>query len=99
MAQGQGACEVPFFDGEPWEAKLSKVVLHTVIVFAFVFLPGLTFNSPLSAPRSDMLRLLHARPDDGARHVQLRLPLSVSEHRVFGHGKRVLPQQDRRIKN
>lgn len=25
MAQGQGACEVPFFEGEPWEAKLSKV--------------------------------------------------------------------------
>lgn len=72
MAQGQGACEVPFFDGEPWEAKLSKVVLHSVSVFAFVFLPGLTFKPPpRSAPRSDMLRLLHARPDDGARHVQL----------------------------
>lgn len=28
MALGQGPCEVPFFEGEPWEAKLSKVVVH-----------------------------------------------------------------------
>ncbi|TWW64556.1 Fibulin-1 [Takifugu flavidus] len=25
MALYQGACEVPFFEGEPWEAKLSKI--------------------------------------------------------------------------
>uniref|UniRef100_H3C2H5 Fibulin-1 n=1 Tax=Tetraodon nigroviridis TaxID=99883 RepID=H3C2H5_TETNG len=25
MALGQGACEVPYFEGEPWEAKLSKI--------------------------------------------------------------------------
>lgn len=25
MAQGQGACERPFFQGEPWETKISKV--------------------------------------------------------------------------
>uniref|UniRef100_A0A8D0AL22 Fibulin-1 n=1 Tax=Sander lucioperca TaxID=283035 RepID=A0A8D0AL22_SANLU len=27
MAKGQGACERPFFEGEPWETKISKVVL------------------------------------------------------------------------
>lgn len=25
MARGQGACERPFFQGEPWETKISKV--------------------------------------------------------------------------
>lgn len=46
MAQGQGACEVPFFEGEPWEAKISKVVLHPVSIFAFVFLLRLTLPPP-----------------------------------------------------
>lgn len=46
LALGQGACEVPFFEGEPWEAKISKVVLHPVSIVAFVFLPRLTFPPP-----------------------------------------------------
>lgn len=92
MALYQGACEVPFFEGEPWEAKLSKVVLHHVSIFVFAPPPllGLTFE-PLSASRSGMLRLLHARPDDGRRHVQLRLPPPAPERRLFRHGKRMLP--------
>lgn len=91
MALYQGACEVPFFEGEPWEAKLSKVVLHHVGVYAFAPPPpGLTFEPPY-ASRSDMLRLLHARPDDDTQDAELRLPPPLPECRVFGHGKRMLP--------
>lgn len=80
MALGQGACEVPFFPGEPWEAKLSKVVLHHVSIFAFVFL--LRLISPPSVQiccDCCTLGLMTARDTSGCDFQHLHLNGQCSE--------------------